>query len=50
MSATGMSSGVPLELDFWQVATTVDRRIEIADQYSDRDEALAAAGLTAADL
>jgi ketosteroid isomerase-like protein len=50
MSATGMSSGVPLEVDFWQVATTVDRRIEIVDQYSDRDDALAAAGLTTADL
>jgi hypothetical protein len=47
---TGMSSGVPLEVDFWQVATTVDRRIEIVDQCSERGEALAAAGLTPADL
>ena len=50
MSATGVSSGVPLEVESWQLGTVVDRRIETVEQYSDRDEVLAAAGLTAADL
>jgi ketosteroid isomerase-like protein len=50
MSATGASSGVPLELDFWQVCTLVDRKIDLVDNYTDRDEALAAAGLSEADL
>jgi hypothetical protein len=50
MTATGRSSGVPLELEFWQLGTVVDGRIDTVDQYTDRDEALAAAGLTAADL
>jgi ketosteroid isomerase-like protein len=50
MTATGVSSGVPLDAVFWQVCTVRDRRIDTVDQYTERDEAYAAAGITAADL
>jgi hypothetical protein len=50
MTATGRSSGVPLELEFLQLGTVVDRRIDTVDQYTDRDEMLVAAGLTPAAL
>jgi ketosteroid isomerase-like protein len=50
MSATGASSGVPLDLDMWQVCTVVDGRIDVVDNFTDRDEALAAAGLEPGDL
>lgn len=46
LSTTGASSGVPTELDFWQVCAS-GVLIKVVDNYSDRDEALAAAGLTA---
>jgi hypothetical protein len=50
MRATGASSGVPLDTEFWQVGTMVDRRIDTVEQYAERDDALADAGVTAADL
>lgn len=46
LSSTGASSGVPVELDFWQVCAS-GPLIKVVNNYSDRDEALAAAGLTA---
>jgi ketosteroid isomerase-like protein len=50
MRATGVSSGVPLDAEFWQVCVVRDRRIHNVEQYSDRDEALRAAGVRAEDL
>ena len=50
MEATGVSSGVPLEADFWQLGTVRDRRIHTVDNYTDDDEVLADAGATADDL
>jgi ketosteroid isomerase-like protein len=50
MTATGVSSGVPLQIEFWQSGTVVGGRIDSVEQYTDRDEALAAAGLEPGDL
>ncbi|HEX4624911.1 MAG TPA: nuclear transport factor 2 family protein [Solirubrobacteraceae bacterium] len=50
MEATGVSSGVPLEADFWQLAKVRDRCIHTVDNYTDDDEVLADAGATADDL
>ena len=50
MRATGASSGVPLDTEFWQVGTMVDRRIDTVEQYAERNDALADAGVTTGDL
>jgi ketosteroid isomerase-like protein len=42
----GRGSGVPMELEMAQIATLRDRRITRLDNYSDRGEALEAAGLS----
>jgi ketosteroid isomerase-like protein len=50
MTATGASSGVRLQMDFWQIGTVVDGRIDSVEQYTDRDGALRNAGLEPDDL
>jgi ketosteroid isomerase-like protein len=50
MSATGVSSGVPLEASFTHLGTMVGGRIDTVDQYAERDEALADAGVSAEHL
>jgi ketosteroid isomerase-like protein len=49
MSSTGASSGVPVSMDMWQLCRA-KRLIELVDNHTDADDALAAAGLSHADL
>ena len=50
MTATGVSSGVPLQLEFWQIGTVVGGHIDAVEQYTDRVGALRDAGLEPSDL
>jgi len=50
MTATGVSSGVPLQMEFWQIGTVARGRIDSVEQYTDREGALREAGLEPGDL
>ncbi len=43
--ARGAGSGVPVEADYWLIFTLADGNVTRLDIYSDRGQALAAAGL-----
>jgi ketosteroid isomerase-like protein len=49
MSSTGASSGVPVSMDMWQICRA-GRKITEVENFNDRDEVLAAAGLSGDDL